>query len=350
MILNKKFLAGTAITFVTLLVACSPKDEVILSIGDYELSKDEFYVMLRDEEYVDGLTFGDIIMEQHILMHILEDKYGDKVTQEYVDGELDKVVQSQGGEEAFEEMLETEGTEKDKVLSDIRTQGLLLEAYKEYFPIDKEDIKDDYEQMVPVGRRIAHILVPDTAIADEVMKKIEAGDEFADLVAEYSMDEGSLESNGEYTLMRNYFVPEFEEAALALSVEGELSEYVVSDYGVHIIKLVNVGEKGTYEEEEERLENIRYQETMYQDQNAYSEIMSNLLSEYEPEITITDDALEDLVTRILKNIDDIKKEAEEQEALMEMNTDDLSESEYMDGDIQVTESEEVIEEPQEDNE
>lgn len=354
--LNKKWLSVAGASIVALLTACSPANDKVLTIGDYELSKDDFYHMMRDEVYSGDFTYGDIILEQHILKTILEDKYGDIVTEEYIDNEMERLISENGGQEAFDQMLEEQGITEESIRENKKSEALIMEAFKDFRSLEEGVIEEAYEEMIPVGRRIAHILVDDKATADEVIDKLNNGDDFTELVHEYSKDEGSIESDGEYTLVLDYFVPEFEEAALDLEKVGEYTDAVESDFGYHIIQLVSEGVKGTYEEEEDSLIALHYEQIMYEDQEAYGEIMNTLLQEYETDIEIHDDTLSDLVERILTEAEEMKKAAEEYERMMEEenfteeNTTEESEASVEEADEPVEETEGDVESQEEMNE
>ena len=91
----------------------------------------------------------------------------------------------------------------------------------------------------PVERvRAKHILVSTKEEADKVLKELKAGAKFEDLAKKYSKD-GSKEFGGDL----GYFtyeemVPEFSKAVFALK-KGEVSKPVKTDYGWHVIKLVD---------------------------------------------------------------------------------------------------------------
>ncbi len=70
--------------------------------------------------------------------------------------------------------------------------------------------------------------------------RIEAGESFAEIAAEYSEDPGSKAAGGDLgPVGRGLFAPEFEEALWALEV-GQISDPVQTDFGVHLIELKEV--------------------------------------------------------------------------------------------------------------
>ncbi|MFQ5796044.1 MAG: tetratricopeptide repeat protein [Candidatus Bipolaricaulia bacterium] len=97
-----------------------------------------------------------------------------------------------------------------------------------------------------------HILVGNEALAQEVLEQIEAGVDFAELAQTYSEDEATATNGGDLGYFgRGEMVPAFEEAAFSLE-PGETSEPIETNFGYHIIQLIDRTETQVPEFEEVR--------------------------------------------------------------------------------------------------
>lgn len=90
--------------------------------------------------------------------------------------------------------------------------------------------------------RVRQILVDDEATALLIKEKLDAGEDFETLLAEYNTDPGmdsEAYADGYLVGEGAGYVDEFLNAALALENDGDVSDPVESDYGWHIIKRVS---------------------------------------------------------------------------------------------------------------
>ena len=117
-----------------------------------------------------------------------------------------------------------------------------------YYDLHREEFR------VPEQVKVAHILIKtplpaagakedEKAVADarakaeDVLKQVKAGGDFAKLAEKYSDDPGSAKQGGELGWIgRGRTVPEFEKAAFSLG-KGQTSDLVKSSYGFHIIRV-----------------------------------------------------------------------------------------------------------------
>lgn len=110
--------------------------------------------------------------------------------------------------------------------------------------------------MVEEQRQASHILLsieegksledsPDVkAKLNEIQTKIAEGVAFSELAKTYSQDPGSAADGGNLgQVIRGMMVPPFEEALFALQTVDEISEPVITSFGVHVIKLDGLTER-----------------------------------------------------------------------------------------------------------
>lgn len=83
-----------------------------------------------------------------------------------------------------------------------------------------------------------HILVSDLGMAEVIRAKLEAGQDWYQLAAEFSQDESNKNQGGDLGWFgKGRMVPEFEQAAFALGI-GEVSEPVQTQFGWHLIRVL----------------------------------------------------------------------------------------------------------------
>lgn len=84
--------------------------------------------------------------------------------------------------------------------------------------------------------RASHILVPSEKLANKIMKKINAGKDFAQLAKKYSECPSGNNGGDLGFFSRGKMVPEFENAAFTMEI-GQVSTPVKTQFGYHLIKV-----------------------------------------------------------------------------------------------------------------
>lgn len=277
------------ITIVTALVGLaiiagillSSKDSVVAMVGDASISEDELQQTLLDQYGADAL---DVLITNK-LIELEADKQKITVSDEEVEEELATLSESYGGETALEEAVVATGMTMDDVREDIinyiKTEKLLeprIEITDEELQTYFDENKDTFATAEQV--QASHILVADEATANEVKSKLDAGEDFSELAKEYSTDTTTAESGGDL----GYFssgdmVAEFEEVAFALGVD-EISAPVKTEYGYHIIKVVDHQEakEANFEDSKEEISDTLMNDKM---STEYTVWLEELKEEYE---------------------------------------------------------------------
>lgn len=175
--------------------------------------------------------------------------------------EIKSFKESFGSEGEYRKFLAANGLSETKV-KDLVRQQMIVEALINHInqdvgDIGETDVRAYYDENKehftrPEERRVRHILISSGDGSDRsdveakveamrIVERLQAGEDFAALVAEKSDDPGSKASGGEYTFGRGQgFVQEFEDAAFTLT-EGKItSEPVRTSFGYHIIKLEEI--------------------------------------------------------------------------------------------------------------
>lgn len=163
------------------------------------------------------------------------------------------------------DQLQDEAGIKEETFRELARAYLIRQKVRERII---EDVERTQEQVWA-----CHILVEDEETAQEVLTKLEDGESFRELAAEYSTDTSTKDNRGCLGWFgRGSMVETFEEVAFSLDI-GEISEPVQTQYGWHIIQVLG--------HEERPVSQNTYQQL--QDQ-AFSNWLAEKRQEYEPEI------------------------------------------------------------------
>jgi len=152
--------------------------------------------------------------------------------------------------EYYQTNIDRYDTEERVALSfvELKADDLIAET-----SVEEDELTDFYalnqgNYLTEEERRVSHILVEfgdDKAVAlqtaNNILVKVERGDDFAELAKTDSADTFSAENGGDLDFFgRDIMDPNFEQAAFGLASIGDTSEIIESEFGFHIIKLTDI--------------------------------------------------------------------------------------------------------------
>ncbi len=262
-----------ALTFATSLglAACSnPGDEVIVSSEVGDLTQEEFYNEVKK-------LAGPQLLKQVVVEKVMNDKY--EVTDEEIEAKYEPYVQQYGDQLAS--VLEENGYTEESFKQSLRFTVLQEKAQADVKVTD-EEVQKYYDQ-ASQELHARHILVATEEEAKEIIKELKDGGDFAAIAKEKSTDTASGAEGGDLGWFSvGKMVEEFNDAAYALEV-NTISEPVKSDFGYHIIEVLEkrpVEGYGTLEEKKDEIS-----ETLLNAKKAdWPAIQSQLLKEANVEV------------------------------------------------------------------
>lgn len=142
-------------------------------------------------------------------------------------------------------------TDQVKYQTKLAQQAILAEALRQDFfdknAVDEAEMQAAYDNIAKMMSgneyRASHILVEEEKSANDLIKELDGGANFAELAKKHSLDPGSGANGGDLDWANpQAFVPEFSEAMVALDKGKYTKKPVQSQFGYHIILLTDVRE------------------------------------------------------------------------------------------------------------
>jgi peptidyl-prolyl cis-trans isomerase C len=240
-IMKRTVLAISTLTAL-LLSTTAQTDDVIAIINGVEIPKSKFEMLVQSQTkqgQADSPEMRESIMEVMITREIL--------AQEALRRELDQ-------EESFQ--LQMDASKEQLLLTTLFSQII-----KESEP-SEDDKRSEYSRLkkASAGNKeylVRHILVDDKDTAVEIVSKLQAGENFETLAAEYSNDTNSKNIGGKLDWSApERFVKPFSDAMVSLEKGSLAQEPVLTDYGYHVIESLDIRE-ATFPAYEELSDQIR---------------------------------------------------------------------------------------------
>ena len=203
----------------------------------------------------------ETMIDQKILLDRAEldsIEVSEKEVEQALNEQIDGIIERVGSREKGEEILGYPISKlRRNYREEIRKQRLVEKIQQQKFndiTVGRREVEEFFSQYadslpeINPGVKISHILIEIKAGSnadslalnkiDSILTTIKSGEDFSELASLYSDDTNSALNGGELGFMkRGTLVPEFEEAAYSLS-PGDISEIVRTEFGYHIIKLI----------------------------------------------------------------------------------------------------------------
>lgn len=298
---RKKWLASglAALLSMTLLAGCGDTKIVfttglasdeLFRIGNVSCMLPEALVYLANEknqyENVYGIEmwehdFGDTTLEEYLKNQVVSQLAQVKSMvfladeREIALSEEEEGRSAQAAEEYFDSLSEEEirllKVDQEEIRQMYQDYCLAYKAYGQITADATVEISDDEARIIQVQQ----IFVPEENLAKELKRKLDEGEDFESLAANYSKA-----SQTTISLARGEKSEEYEDVAFNLDNQ-EISQVFAADEGYYILKCLD-----TYLEEESEANKIKVaqQQKTERFRTIYSDLMKDTLSEFQQKL------------------------------------------------------------------
>ena len=211
--------------------------EVLLAVNDIKISEDDLYFYLKEylapQAYESGLQKPDAIKNALVNLYVVRRAAHVAVEEGLITDDEIAYRQRDGGYRVALSAFVSERSGNALAATD--WEALADERY-----MMEQDILGPREQV-----DVQHLLIDseDRSFAElvsrtqEVQARIDSGDDFTTLVLEYSDDPSAKRNEGGLGFINSGQThPAFEEMAFSLTDPGQISEPVLTSFGVHFIR------------------------------------------------------------------------------------------------------------------
>ena len=267
--MKKKIIYGiTTVLAISLLTGCGAAklkngEELVAKVDNYKISADDLYSEMKEKYAVKTLI-------DNIDHQLLDTTYKtDETETKAIENQIEEIKKTYGSnDQIFEQIIkqvynvESVDELKSMLSLDYKRDSAIKDYVKEKVVTD-EEVTTDYDTKVIGDVKASHILIKSNAKdsdseetktkkeneakkkAEEIIKKLDNGEDFAKLAKKYSDDKGTASKGGNlgYFNMDDDFEENFVSAAAALKKGAYSKEPVKTKYGYEIILKVDEKDK-----------------------------------------------------------------------------------------------------------
>jgi parvulin-like peptidyl-prolyl isomerase len=260
-----KKLVSLLVSTALVLAACAGGSNAVAATVDGEgitVGEVEALIDPGEESTISKEMFAQFLgfaIQQRIVSKAAEEEFGIVISDEEVSEEADAIFQEANPEGlSREEFLTTNGVTEELLLRVAQQQLLDTQVREAITASVEEPTQEDVDAVMAEAGELycaSHILVATEDEANDILDRIEGGEDFADLATELSTDTGSGAQGGELGCSApDRFVTEFADA-LTVAEVGVPTAPVETEFGFHII-LLGEDELPTEEQALEQLQTV----------------------------------------------------------------------------------------------
>lgn len=246
----RKFVSIAALAGLLLTACGGGSNASAATVGDSDITVATVEELIStDGDTVTKEQFAGVLgslIQVSIIGTAVDEDFGITFTDEEIAAQADSVYEEFASEgEAREEFLVTRGITED-FLELFALQRLIDERLREMFA---EDVEDPTDEEIDAARDelattlttvcASHILVATEDEASEILTRLDDGDDFAELAAEFGTD-GTAQQGGELGCSSPLdYVEPFAEAIMVAPVGEVYDEIVETQFGFHVIEVTD---------------------------------------------------------------------------------------------------------------
>ena len=267
--MKKKIIYGiTTVLAISLLTGCGAAklkngEEFVAKVDNYKISADDLYSEMKEKYAVKTLI-------DNIDHQLLDTTYKtDETETKAIENQIEEIKKTYGSnDQIFEQIIKqvynVESVDELKAMLSLDyKRDLAIKDYVKEKVVTDEEVTTYYDTKVIGDVKASHILIKPNAKdsdseetktkkeneakkkAEEIIKKLDNGEDFAKLAKKYSDDKGTASKGGNlgYFNMDDDFEENFVSAAAALKKGAYSKEPVKTKYGYEIILKVDEKDK-----------------------------------------------------------------------------------------------------------